>query len=65
MFCFTRVEYVEDDDNSSDKYKAHVAGRCPAIAEVMSELMESLQARQQRMISSEMYVCLRYVFLDF
>lgn len=55
--CFTRVEN-EDDDNNSDKYKAHAAGRGPAIAEVISELVESLQARHQRMLSSEKYVCL-------
>lgn len=52
MFCFTRVENVEDDDDSSDKHRAH--------ANVMSELMESLQARQHRMLSSETYVCLSY-----
>ncbi|KAI7807341.1 uncharacterized protein cobll1a isoform X2 [Triplophysa rosa] len=46
-------ENDEDDDNSSDKSRAHVAGRCPAIAEVMSELVESLQARHQRKLSSE------------
>ncbi|XP_056607116.1 uncharacterized protein cobll1a isoform X2 [Triplophysa dalaica] len=42
-----------DDDNNSDKYRAHAAGRGPAIAEVMSELVESLQARHHRMLSSE------------
>ncbi|XP_067315229.1 cordon-bleu protein-like 1 isoform X2 [Pseudorasbora parva] len=36
----------------SDKYRAHIADRCPAITKVMSELVESLQARQQRTLSS-------------
>ncbi|XP_055069995.2 uncharacterized protein cobll1a isoform X2 [Misgurnus anguillicaudatus] len=45
-------ENVDKDDNSSDKHRAHIADRCPAIAEVMSELVESLQARHKRTLSS-------------
>ncbi|XP_065116344.2 uncharacterized protein cobll1a isoform X2 [Paramisgurnus dabryanus] len=45
-------ENVDKDDNSSDKQRAHIADRCPAIAEVMSELVESLQARHKKTLSS-------------
>ncbi|XP_016304689.1 protein cordon-bleu-like isoform X2 [Sinocyclocheilus anshuiensis] len=45
-------EEAQGDDKSSDKYRACIADRCPAIAKVMSELAESLQARQQRTLSS-------------
>ncbi|XP_059427518.1 cordon-bleu protein-like 1 isoform X3 [Carassius carassius] len=47
-----KVEDAQGDDKSSDKYRAHIAGYCPGIAKVMSELAESLQARQQRTLSS-------------
>ncbi|XP_016304690.1 protein cordon-bleu-like isoform X3 [Sinocyclocheilus anshuiensis] len=47
-----KVEEAQGDDKSSDKYRACIADRCPAIAKVMSELAESLQARQQRTLSS-------------
>ncbi|XDV36243.1 hypothetical protein PO909_006062 [Leuciscus waleckii] len=36
----------------SDKHRARMADRCPAIAKVMSELAQSLKARQQRTLSS-------------
>ncbi|XP_051563374.1 uncharacterized protein LOC127446471 isoform X2 [Myxocyprinus asiaticus] len=45
-------EEFEEDDSSSDKYRAGIAGHCPLIAEVMTELAESLQAQQQRMLFS-------------
>ncbi|XP_016365890.1 uncharacterized protein LOC107706640 isoform X4 [Sinocyclocheilus rhinocerous] len=46
-----KVEDAQGDDKSSDKYRARIAGHCPAIVKVMSELAESLQARQQRKLS--------------
>uniref|UniRef100_A0A8C2JI25 Cordon-bleu WH2 repeat protein-like 1a n=1 Tax=Cyprinus carpio TaxID=7962 RepID=A0A8C2JI25_CYPCA len=47
-----KVEEAQGDVKSSDKYRACIADHCPAIAKVMSELAESLQARQQRTLSS-------------
>ncbi|KAF4111950.1 cordon-bleu protein-like 1 [Onychostoma macrolepis] len=47
-----KVEDAQGDDKSSDKYRARIADHCPAIAKVMSELAESLQARQRRTLSS-------------
>ncbi|KAK7154952.1 hypothetical protein R3I93_009791 [Phoxinus phoxinus] len=43
---------AQGDDKRSDKHRARVADRCPAIAKVMSELTQSLRARQQRTLSS-------------
>ncbi|XP_077055598.1 uncharacterized protein cobll1a isoform X2 [Siphateles boraxobius] len=43
---------AQGDDKRSDKHRARIADRCPAIAKVMSELAQSLQARQQRTLSS-------------
>ncbi|XP_051752706.1 cordon-bleu protein-like 1 isoform X2 [Ctenopharyngodon idella] len=45
-------EEAQRDDRRSDKYRAHITDLCPAITKVMSELVESLQARQQRKLSS-------------
>ncbi|XP_050968312.1 cordon-bleu protein-like 1 isoform X1 [Labeo rohita] len=47
-----KVEEAQWDNKSSYKYKARIADHCPAIAKVMSELAESLQARKQRTPSS-------------
>ncbi|XP_043097022.1 uncharacterized protein cobll1a isoform X2 [Puntigrus tetrazona] len=44
-------EDAQGGDKSSDKYRNCIADRCPAITKVMSELVESLQARQQRTLS--------------
>ncbi|XP_051997275.1 uncharacterized protein cobll1a isoform X4 [Xyrauchen texanus] len=41
-------EEAEEEDSSSDKERAFIAGHCSSIAEVMTELAESLQARRQR-----------------
>uniref|UniRef100_A0A8C1FL69 Cordon-bleu WH2 repeat protein-like 1a n=1 Tax=Cyprinus carpio carpio TaxID=630221 RepID=A0A8C1FL69_CYPCA len=45
-------EDAQGDNKISNKYRARIAGHCPAIDKVMSELAESLQARQQRTLSS-------------
>ncbi|XP_067230733.1 protein cordon-bleu isoform X2 [Chanodichthys erythropterus] len=45
-------EEAQRDDRRSDKYRAHITDRCPAITKVMSELVESLQARHHRTLSS-------------
>ncbi|XP_051567845.1 uncharacterized protein LOC127448925 isoform X2 [Myxocyprinus asiaticus] len=45
-------EEAEEEDSSSDKDRACIAGHCPSMAEVMTELAESLQARQQRVLCS-------------
>ncbi|XP_048056718.1 protein cordon-bleu isoform X2 [Megalobrama amblycephala] len=45
-------EEAQGDNRRSDKYRAHITDRCPAITKVMSELVESLQARHQRTLSS-------------
>lgn len=54
--CFASVDEAQGDDKRSDKHRARIADRCPAIAKVMSELAQSLQARQQRTWSSAKYV---------
>lgn len=54
--CFSSVEDAQGDNKISNKYRARIAGHCPAIDKVMSELAESLQARQQRTLSSAKYV---------
>uniref|UniRef100_A0A8C2BFM1 Cordon-bleu WH2 repeat protein-like 1a n=1 Tax=Cyprinus carpio TaxID=7962 RepID=A0A8C2BFM1_CYPCA len=45
-------EDAQGDNKISNTYRARIAGHCPAIDKVMSELAESLQARQQRTLSS-------------
>ncbi len=54
--CFASVEDAQGEDKSSEKYRARIADHCPAIAKVMSELAESLQARQHKTLSSAKYV---------